>query len=83
MRRDPLGGSSGPVYREDIEVAFALFRASKYDPILDTSILEPASANVSDTFLAGVDRIANRFSRSCHLIIDLASISPMKAGPGD
>jgi hypothetical protein len=59
---DPLSGSSGPVYREDMEIAFALFRASKYDPVLDTDVLEPASANVSDTFLAGMDRIANRVS---------------------
>jgi hypothetical protein len=59
---DPLSGSSGPVYREDLEVAFALFRASKYDPILDTFVLEPASANVSDTFMAGMDRVANRVS---------------------
>ena len=59
---DPLSGSSGPVYREDLEVAFALFRASKFDPILDTFVLEPASANVSDTFMAGMDRVANRVS---------------------
>ena len=59
---DPLSGSSGPVYREDLEVAFALFRASKYDPILDTFVLEPASANVSDTFMTGMDRVANRVS---------------------
>jgi hypothetical protein len=45
-----------------MEIAFALFRASKYDPVLDTDVLEPASANVSDTFLAGMDRIANRVS---------------------
>jgi hypothetical protein len=59
---DPLSGSSGPVYLEDMEIAFALFRASKYDPILDTFVLEPASASVSETFLAGMDRIANRVS---------------------
>ena len=59
---DPLGGNSGPVYRENMQIAFALFRASHYDPVLDTSILERASANVSDTFLTGMDRIANRVS---------------------
>lgn len=57
---DPLSGGSGPVYREDMEIAFALFRISKYEPVLDTDVLEPASANVSDTFLAGMARIANR-----------------------
>ena len=60
---DPLGGQSGPVYREELEIAFALFRPSHYDPILDTTyIFERASANVSDSFLAGMDRIANRVS---------------------
>lgn len=57
---DPLGGESGPVYREETEIAFALFRPFHYDPIVDSYILERASANVSDTFLAGMDRIANR-----------------------
>ena len=59
---DPLSGSSGPVYREEIQIAFALFRASMYAPVLDAFILETASANVSDTFLQGMDRIANRVS---------------------
>lgn len=57
---DPMGGESGPVYREEIEIAFALFRSSHYDPVVDNYILERASANVSDTFLASMDRIANR-----------------------
>lgn len=59
---DPLGGNSGPVYRENMQIDFALFRASHYDPVVDTYILERASANVSDTFLTGMDRIANRVS---------------------
>ena len=57
---DPLGGQSGPVYREELEIAFALFRPSHYDPIVDTYVLERASANVSDSFLSGMDRIATR-----------------------
>ena len=59
---DPMGGQSGPVYREETEIAFALFRLSHYEPIVDAYILEGGSANVSDTFLAGMDRIANRVS---------------------
>jgi len=59
---DPLGGNSGPVYREKMQIAFALFRASHYDPVVDAYILERASANVSDTFQTGMDRIANRVS---------------------
>ena len=57
---DPLGGQSGPVYREETQVAFALFRSSHYEPIVDAYILERASATVSDSFVAAMDRIANR-----------------------
>ena len=59
---DPMGGQSGPVYREELEIAFALFRHFHDDPIVDTTIFERASGNVSDSFLAGMDRIANRVS---------------------
>jgi hypothetical protein len=58
-----MGGISGPVYREELGIAFALFRTSRYDPVLNTFILERASANVSDTFLVAMDRIANRVCR--------------------
>jgi hypothetical protein len=57
---DPLGGQSGPVYREETQINFALFPLSHYEPILDAFILERASATVSDSFLTGMDRIANR-----------------------
>jgi hypothetical protein len=59
---DPLGGSSGPVYRENMQIKFSLFRTGKPDPILDTYLLERSSANVSDSFLAAMDREANRVS---------------------
>jgi hypothetical protein len=59
---DPLGGTSGPVYRENMQVSFALFRASHYDAVIDTYVLERASANVVDTLLTAMDRIANRVS---------------------
>jgi hypothetical protein len=59
---DPMGGQSGPVYREETQVSFALFRSSYYEPIVDDYILERASATVSDSFLAAMDRIANRVS---------------------
>ena len=57
---DPMGGSSGPVYRENLQVAFALFRIGRFKPILDTYVLERASANVSDTLLPAMDHEANR-----------------------
>ena len=59
---DPMGGSSGPVYRENMQVNFALFPMGKPDPKLDTYILDRSSANVSDSFLAAMDREANRVS---------------------
>jgi hypothetical protein len=59
---DPLSGSSGPVYREELGIAFARFRTSRHDPVFNAVVLETASANVSDTFPAGMDRIANRVS---------------------
>lgn len=59
---DPLGGSSGPVYREEEQISFALFRSQHDDPVVDTYVRDRASANVSDSFLAGMDRIANRVS---------------------
>jgi len=59
---DPLGGNSGPVYRENMQISFALFRPYHYDPIVDTYILERASANVSDSFQIAMDRVANRVS---------------------
>ena len=72
---DPLGGQSGPVYREELKIAFALFRSSQYDPIVETYVFERASANVSDSFLAGMDRIANRVAhelKKSHDVRELA-----------
>jgi hypothetical protein len=57
---DPLGGSSGPVYRENLQVAFALFRIGRFKPVLDTYVLDRPSANVSDTLLLAMDHEANR-----------------------
>jgi hypothetical protein len=59
---DTMGGSSGPVYREEMQINFAVFKTSRADPVVDTSILERASSGVSDTFMAGMDRIASRVS---------------------
>jgi hypothetical protein len=57
---DPLGGSSGPVYRENLQVDFALFQVGLFKPVLDTYVLERPSANVSDTLLPAMDHEANR-----------------------
>ena len=57
---DPLGGSSGPVYRENLQVDFALFQVGRFKPVLDTYVLERPSANVADSLLPALDHEANR-----------------------
>ena len=60
---DPLGGSSGPVYRDNLEVAVALFRMGRFKPVLDTYVLERPSSSVSETLLSAMDHEANRVGR--------------------
>ena len=57
---DPLGGQSGPVYRNELEINFAVFRAGNPYPILDTQILDRARANASDSLMDAMDREGNR-----------------------
>lgn len=57
---DPMGGQSGPAYRDDLEIDFALFRVGSFDATTNTSILEKPSANVSDSLVQAMDRVANR-----------------------
>lgn len=57
---DPLGGQSGPVYRRELEINFAIFRAGDLNPILDTQILDRARANASDSLMDAIDREGSR-----------------------
>ena len=57
---DPLGGQSGPVYRNELEINFAVFRAGNPYPILDTQILDRARTNASDSLIDAMDREGNR-----------------------
>lgn len=57
---DPMGGQSGPVYREELEIDFAVFRAGKLDPTTNTVINERPSGNVSESLVQAMDRVANR-----------------------
>jgi hypothetical protein len=57
---DPLGGSSGPVHRDNLEVAVALFRIGRFKPVLDTYVLERPSSSVSETLLSAMEHAANR-----------------------
>ncbi len=56
------GSTSLPPNREEMQISFALFRQRRGDPVIDISILQAASSGVSDTFMAGMDRIASRVS---------------------
>jgi hypothetical protein len=57
---DPMGGSTGPVYRDNVEIRFAIFRVGKIKPDLDTTLLGQSSANASDSLMSTMDREANR-----------------------
>ena len=57
---DPLGGSSGPVYRNNLQVSFALFPMDRLKPLVETVILAQPSGNASDNLLPAMDRVSNR-----------------------
>jgi hypothetical protein len=57
---DPMGGQSGPVYRDNLEIDFALFRPGKFSAMMNATILAQPSANVSDSLVQTMDQIANR-----------------------
>ncbi len=57
---DPLGGSSGPVYRDNLQISFALFPMDRLKPVVDTAIMAQPSGNASDNLLSAMDRESNR-----------------------
>jgi hypothetical protein len=59
---DPMGGQSGPVYRENLEINFALFRPGRPSAMMNATILAQPSASVSDSLMLAMDRVANRVS---------------------
>jgi hypothetical protein len=59
---DPLGGSSGPVYRDNPQVSFAIFPIDRLKPLVETVILAQPSGNASDNLLPAMDRESNRVS---------------------
>jgi hypothetical protein len=56
---DPLGGSSGPVYRDNLQISFALFPMDRLKPVVDTAIMAQPSGNASDNLLSAMDRESN------------------------
>jgi hypothetical protein len=59
---DPLGGSSGPVHRENVQISFALFPMDRLNPVLDTAILARPSGHASDNLMSAMDNESNRVS---------------------
>ena len=59
---DPLGGSSGPVYRDNLQISFALFPMDRLKPVVDTVIMAQPSGNASDNLLPAMDHESNRIS---------------------
>lgn len=57
---DPMGGQSGPVYRNELEINFAVFRAGNPYSLLDARILDRARWNASDSLMDAMDREGNR-----------------------
>ena len=57
---DPMGGSSGPVRRDNLQISFALFPMDRLKPVVDTVILAQPSGNVSDNLLSAMDRESDR-----------------------
>ncbi|MCU1302253.1 MAG: hypothetical protein JWQ87_2537 [Candidatus Sulfotelmatobacter sp.] len=57
---DPLGGSSGPVYRDNLQISFALFPMDRLKPMLDTVMLAQPSGSASQNLLTAMDRESNR-----------------------
>ena len=60
---DPLGGQSGPVYRDNVEIRFALFRTDRFEPQLETVLLERPTSSATDSFMISMDREANRIAK--------------------
>jgi hypothetical protein len=57
---DPLGGQSGPQYRDNLEINFAVFRPGSPKPVLNAKILDQPSGSVTDSLMPAMDREANR-----------------------
>lgn len=57
---DPMGGNSGSVYHDNLQIDFALFRPGSLKAAMEARILEQTSSNVSDSLVQAMDRVANR-----------------------
>src|SRR5216684_5970108 len=57
---DPMGGSSGPVHRDNLQISFALLSMDRLKPVVDTVILAQPSGHASDNLLTAMDRESSR-----------------------
>jgi hypothetical protein len=57
---DPMGGQSGPQYRDNLDVNFAVFRPGTLKAVLNTRLVDQPSASVSDSMMQAMDREASR-----------------------
>ena len=55
--------SSGELYRDNLQINFALFRLGRYNAVLEASHNARPSGNVSDNLVQAMDGEANRVSR--------------------
>src|SRR6266567_2320806 len=67
---------SRPVYRENLQVSFAVFRVGRFKPVLDTQLKAQPSGDVSDTLVQAMDRVANRVSHELRKKYSRASRYP-------
>jgi len=56
---DASDSLSRPVYRDNLQVAIALFRVGRFKPVLDAYVVERPSSSVSETLLSAMDHEAN------------------------
>jgi len=64
------------VYRENLQVSFAVFRVGRFKPVLDTQLKAQPSGDVSDTLVQAMDRVANRVSHELRKKYSRASRYP-------
>ena len=57
---DPMGGQSGPVYRNELNISFAVYRPGTIKPMMDTQIYDRPRANTSDSLMDGMDQEGSR-----------------------
>jgi hypothetical protein len=74
---DPLGGSSGPVYQDNLQISFALLPMDRQTRG-GTVIIAQLSGNASDNLLTAMDRESKRVGHELNKQKVVRTSSPMK-----